>query len=233
MDTESSPRNADLLGQVYQRLRDSIVSGELAPGAHLIEIDLAKRLGVSRTPLRAALQRLQQERFVTGSGQRQRAIVAPLTAHDLRELFFIIGALDGIAAGLSAELPTRRRLRLATQMKRINQELRRAIDARPRELMRANELDLRFHRAYVEAAAGPRLRAELHALQSQYERYKRTYISALVERFGESLQEHDAIVDSIRAGDAGAAEHAVVLNYRNGAGRYEQVVAMLGERGSW
>ena len=235
MQSQISARSAaiDLPAQVYRRLRDSIVAGKLAPGAPLIETELARRLGVSRTPLRAALQRLQQERFVISDGARRRAIVAPLTAHDLRELFFIMGALDGVAARLAAELPTGSRLRLAKQMKRLNQELRSAIEGRPRELTLANELHLRLHRTYVEAAAGPRLRAELHALQPQYERYERIYTSVLVERFGESLLEHDAIVDSLRAGDAEATERNVVLNYRNGAERYQQVVAMLGERGSW
>ena len=53
----------------YGRLRELIVSGRLAPGAPLIETDLSKRLGVSRTPVRAALQRLQQEGFVGASGR--------------------------------------------------------------------------------------------------------------------------------------------------------------------
>ena len=170
---------------------------------------------------------------MTESGLRQRAMVAPLTADDLGELFLIMGALDGIAARLAANLPSPSRLRLVKQMTRLNRELRDAVGARPRNLALVNRLHLRFHREYVEAAAGPRLRWELDVLQPQYERYERIYTSVLINSFGESLREHDMIVESLRAGDAEAAERNVTLNYRNGSERYQQVVAMIGERGSW
>src|SRR6058998_833601 len=74
--------------QVYTRLRDLIVQGLLSPGSRIIETEIAGRLGVSRTPVREALQRLQQEGFVTGSpgAQQSRLTVAPLTRDDVYEL---------------------------------------------------------------------------------------------------------------------------------------------------
>src|SRR4051812_29285735 len=71
--------------QVYARLRDLIVQGLLSPGSRIIETEIAGRLGVSRTPVREALQRLQQEGFVTGNpgAQQSRLTVAPLTRMDV------------------------------------------------------------------------------------------------------------------------------------------------------
>jgi DNA-binding GntR family transcriptional regulator len=219
----------------YARLRELIVSGRLAPGAPLIETDLSKRLGVSRTPVRAALQRLQQERFVTGVsvGQMLRVVVAPLTAEDMREVFLMAGALESAAARLAAGLEPRRRGEVVAEMERLNAELRAASESRPPDLVRAQDAHARLHRAFSAAGAGPRLRAELDVLQPQAERYERVYTSAIIFAFEESLDEHRAIIDALRAGDADRAEEAVARNWRGCARRYRQVVTILGERGNW
>jgi len=219
----------------YGRLRELIVSGRLAPGAPLIETDLSNKLGVSRTPVRAALQRLQQEGFVGASvsGQMLRAFVAPLTAEDMREVFLMVGALEASAARLAAGLPGLAREALAREMEGLALALRAAATARPPDLVRALDLHLAFHRAFVAAAAGPRLVAELEVLQPQAERYERVYAGAVVYAFEEAASEHDDIVAAIRAGDAEAAERAVARNWRGCADRYRQVVTILGERGNW
>ena len=82
--------------QVYERLRELIIDGRLAPGARIVETDVAARLGVSRTPVRGALQRLQQEGFVVDSPtlQQTRPTVAPLTSEDARELLLEFGDID-------------------------------------------------------------------------------------------------------------------------------------------
>src|SRR5688572_4028025 len=86
--------------QVYARLRDLIVQGSLGPGSRIVETEIATRLGVSRTPVREALQRLQQEGFVIGApgAQQSRLTVAPLTRDDVHELLDIVGALEGLGA---------------------------------------------------------------------------------------------------------------------------------------
>src|SRR5204862_3341541 len=90
--------------QVYQRLRDLIVQGLLAPGSRVVETEVASRLGVSRTPVREALQRLQQEGFVVGApgAQQARLTVAPLTKADVHEVLNIVGELEGLAARWAA-----------------------------------------------------------------------------------------------------------------------------------
>jgi DNA-binding GntR family transcriptional regulator len=227
------PRAVDLAARAYSELRKMIVTAKLAPGASLIETELSRRLEMSRTPIRGALQRLQQEGFVIGSGEYRRAIVSPLTVEDLHELFLIMGALEGVAARLAAALAPDLRLTLADRMEELNHHLHAATQMRPAQVGHVHDLHIAFHRAYVEAAAGRRLRGELDALEPQYERYERVYVTALIDKFGDSLQEHKAIVAAFRAGDQDAAERHVVANYRNGAERFQSVVTMLGERGNW
>jgi DNA-binding GntR family transcriptional regulator len=225
----------EVTSSAYQRLRDLIVAGRLAPGAPLVETELSARLGVSRTPVRAALQRLQQEGFVTASraGSMLRAAVAPLTAEDMREVFLMVGALESATARLAAGLEPAAREALADEMATLAAGLHAASSSRPPDIVRAHEMHVRFHRACTAAGAGPRLLAELDVLQPQAERYERVYASAIVLAFDEASREHTAIVEAIRAGDADAAERAVQRNWRGSAERYGQVVTILGERGNW
>jgi len=67
-DRDDSPKRGDSLTLAFQRLREMIVSGQLSPGSRIIESELAERLGVSRTPVRGALQLLQREGLVIGAG---------------------------------------------------------------------------------------------------------------------------------------------------------------------
>src|SRR5213076_3388596 len=108
--------------QVYARLRDLIVQGSLAPGSRIIETEIATRLGVSRTPVREALQRLQQEGFVNGTpgAQQSRLTVAPLTRADVHELLNVVGALEGLGAFEAAALEETRRRALAAELREIN-----------------------------------------------------------------------------------------------------------------
>src|SRR6478735_5444624 len=114
--------------QVYTRLRDLIVQGLLSPGSRIVETEIATRLGVSRTPVREALQRLQQEGYVMGSpgAQQSRLTVAPLTRDDVYELLNIVGALEGMGARNAALLPATERRNLSRDLKNLNAEFHRA-----------------------------------------------------------------------------------------------------------
>ena len=176
----------------YRRMRDLIVAGRLAPGAPLVEAELSARLGVSRTPVRAALQRLQQEGFAGASkaGTMLRAIVAPLTAGDMREVFLMVGALEATAARLAAGLDPDPRAMLADALATLAADLRTASASRPPDVVGAHDLHARFHRTFATAAAGPRLLAELGVLQPQAERYERVYSSAVVSAVDEAARDH-------------------------------------------
>ena len=207
--------------------------GHLPPGARIAERAVAERLGLSRTPVRSALHRLQQEGFVSsvGRGQDQRLIVAPLTLEDGREVILIVAHLEGLAAHTAALLPDDRRKTIVARLREINREL--AAESKRREFMRIFDLDVAFHRAYVEDVVGPRLLALHRSIKPQIERYTRLYISSLVDTLPTSVKEHEVIIRAIAAGDAATAQHAVETNWRNAAERLAKVIATLGERGSW
>ncbi len=234
--TRSRSRSRTLADSAYDRLRDSIVTLRLAPGAPLTELDLCKRLRISRTPVRTALLRLQQEGLVAGGQGSGRVSVAPLTAADMRELFLMVGALDGIAARLAAELDATKRRTVADQAEALNERLQEISATNDlADIRTAQDLDLRFHRCYESAGGGPRLLAKLRALHAQRERYVRVYTEALIHAHGvkDSLDEHAAIIDAIRQGDGDRAEREAIFNYRNALERYKRIVAAHGERGSW
>jgi DNA-binding GntR family transcriptional regulator len=221
--------------QVYGQLRALIVQGKLAPGSRIIETDIAARLGVSRTPVREALQRLQQEGYVLGAplAHQLRLTVAPLTKQDVRELLNIVGTLEGLAAFGAAERSPSDRAALARALKGLNLDFRRAAEAHPPNHSRVYDLDDAFHQRLVEEGAGARLRALHAAVKPQAERYIRMYISLLVGDVRPSVDEHDVIVRAIREGDPEGAQHAVQTNWRHAAERLGRVIEVAGERGSW
>jgi DNA-binding GntR family transcriptional regulator len=233
---ESADKNGrlDSISRVYQELRGLIVWGQLPPGARIAERAVADWLGVSRTPVRSALHRLQQEGFVSsiGSGREQRLIIAPVTASDGREVFSVVGHLEGLAARLAASLPAARRREIARAMRERNREM--ASEARKGgDPARIFDLDLEFHRTYVEGVVGPRLLGLHDSIKPQCERYARIYISVLMDELSTSVKEHEKIAAAIAAGDPDRAQQAAETNWHNAATRLTRIITLHGERGSW
>lgn len=225
---------SDNVSRAYRDLRRVIVWGQLPPGSRISERVIANRLGLSRTPVRSALHRLEQEGFVSsagGAGER-RLIVAPLTMDDGQELFHIVGHLEGLAARVAAALPPTRRKALAARMRQLNGEL----DTESRmqgSASRFFDLDLRFHQTFVESVVGPRLLTLHRAVKPQCERYARLYASVLLDELPTSIKEHEIIAASIARGDAQAAQAAAETNWANAATRLAHIIWQHGERGSW
>ncbi len=230
----SAEPRLDHVSKAYQELRRIIVWGQLPPGARVSERTIADRLNLSRTPVRSALHRLEQEGFVTavGTGRERRLIVSPLTVHDGLEVFTIVGHLEGLAARTAAELPAPRRKALAARMRTVNNELAKQA-SRKNNANRFFELDIEFHSRYVEGVAGPRVLTLHQAIKPQSERYIRLYVSVLVDQIALSVREHEKITAAIARGDADAAQRAVETNWRNAADRLAEIITELGERGSW
>jgi DNA-binding GntR family transcriptional regulator len=205
----------------YDQLRELIVLGRLPPGARLIEAELARRLGFSRTPIRGALRVLLQEGYVLAmdGARRRRLVVAPLSEADALELFQIVGVIEGLGAAAAARLGDRKRRRLTAELRGFDEELLAAVRRDPPEAAEIFDLFTRFHLRYMETAAGPRLRALHDSIKPQAERYRRLYSQGAAERVAASLTEHEAIVAAIERGDSEAARLAVELNWRNAAQR--------------
>jgi len=221
---------------VYRELRELIVSGRLAPGTRLVETLAARRLGVSRTPIRSAFHRLLREGYAvtTSEGaERQRLVVAPMTAAAAADLFFVVGSIEGLAGFYAASQEQRRRTQLAAELERLNGELLVEAQAKSPDAYRAFELDTAFHRQYVVGSAPPRLLALHDSIKPQAERYARLYVVALINELGLSAAEHVDIVRAIRDGDADGAQRAIETNWRNAARRIGTVISQWGESGGW
>jgi DNA-binding GntR family transcriptional regulator len=225
--------------RVYRHLRDSIVRLEIAPGAPVSEASVCRRFGASRTPVRTAITRLQREGFLATSGGRskRRLIVSPLTADDMRQLFLMVGALDGVAARLAtAQLEPDRRQVLVSTLTETNDRLRAlSVGGEPGNVTQVEELDSQFHHAYHAAALAPQLTLELESLQARRTRYVRVYTEALVQtrNLRDSVAEHDAIIAAMAAGDADAAEQRAAFNHRNALERFGRALAGASEYGTW
>ena len=143
---------------VFDHLQTEILCGRIGPGTPLLmEVDIGERLGVSRTPVRDALQRLYHEGLIVEAPARRpySLTVAPMTRDDARELYQIVAELDGLAARHAAEAPAKDRRELATDLRELNDALRAQAESGRPEHSALYELDHAFHQRYVDFAAGP------------------------------------------------------------------------------
>lgn len=219
--------------EAYQTLRGLIVRGGLAPGARLRETELARKLGVSRTPVREALGRLEHEGFVRtqrGEERREATVVAPLTIRDARELFYLVGALEGVAARWTAQLPTEEREGLCDALSRANRAFMAAAGDAIRDAPSLMALDGAFHQRIVEPTAGARLLSTWEVLKPHTVRYTWAYRDYFAEHAEEAARDHEAIIEAIRRGDPEGADRAAAANYWNGARRITTIMTVAGEQ---
>lgn len=223
------------IDQAYETLRERIVTGRLAPGTRIIETEIADRLGISRTPVRSALHKLQQEGYIVAAdgGRNARLIVAPLTRQDAVELYSIVAELEALAARWAAELEDAPRARLAHTLTELNETLLELGGAAELDTAVIFDVHTAFHWRIVEAVGAPRLQALHRSIKPQAERYRRIYSTASPENIRASYDEHRVIIDAISAGDGGGAEQAIRANWRNSLERVSRLIRALGERGQW
>ncbi len=230
-----SRNQGNLNDSAYDRIKEMILRGSLAPGGRIVESDLAEHIGVSRTPVRSALHRLMQDGYVLAQdgGRRARLIVAPLTKEDAREIYHIVGALDGLAAWHAAHLPGRERLILSNGMGRINETISQLDTTERPDHQRLLALHGEFHDLVLEAIDAPRLTA-LHAVtKPQADRYRRIYSSGDYGQQAQSVREHTSIIEAISEGDPGEALCRTQDHWMAAADRLCGIIEILGERGRW
>ena len=227
--------NDSSVTRAFTELRQLIVCGHLPPGSWVVEAHVAERLGLSRTPVHAALQRLHHEGYVVTheSARRGRVLIAPLTREDARELYAIVGHLEVFASKLVVALPPRDRMRLADELVAFNGELHAIASRQPPDPRRVFDIDKAFHAAIVAAAGGSRLAALHQSVTPQVERYWRLYASSIINELHLSVAEHAAIIRATRSGDAEAIAAAVRQNWDGGFERISRLIDVFGERGSW
>ena len=183
----------------YSLLLEAIDVGIFKPGDRLVESDLADRFGVSRTPIREALQRLETQSLLARDGRS--LIVASLDHNQMAELYVVRRELEGLAARLAARHATAEEVRVLREMVEEDQ----ALINDPTALARANR---RFHTQIHLASHNRYLVQQLDLVHRTMALMATTSLAA--QGRGEiALGEHGAIVDAIAVGDEDAAYQAL------------------------
>jgi len=183
----------------YDLILEAIDSHFYKPGDRLVESELAERFGVSRTPVREALQRLETQSLLARDGRS--LIVASLDHTQLSELYVVRGELEGLAARLAAKHATPEEVQVLRDMLDEDQALKNDPDA----LSRANR---RFHKQIHLASHNRYLVQQLDLVHRSMALLATTSISA-EGRGADTLAEHEAIVVAIETGDGDAAYQAL------------------------
>lgn len=190
---------------VFEAIRQAIIDGTLEPGQRLMETQLAEELGVSRTPVREAIRKLELANFVVMI-PRRGAYVADISLKDISEVFEIRGALEALAAELAAERASEEEIE---QLERLLVEIGKSIEKRDVEALVA--LDTEFHDLLYRASRNERLEQLLSQLREHIQRF-RTETLSHPARMKVALEEHRQIVEALAARDGDlarqlAAEH--------------------------
>ncbi|MBO4401995.1 MAG: GntR family transcriptional regulator [Selenomonadaceae bacterium] len=186
---------------VCETLRDAIRRGILEPGERLMEVQLADELGISRTPVREAIRKLEQEGYVIMM-PRRGTYVSDVSVSDVKEIFEIRSALESLATGLAArrieqdELETLQSLLIEIEGYIAKNDIDKIV-----------ETDIKFHELLYKVSRNDRLVAIISNLKEQLARF-RTLSMSYPGRLQETLEEHSDMVEAIANGDVSAARDA-------------------------
>lgn len=195
--TRRVTRPAPLRQAVYDTLAEMIASGSLKPGQHLVESDLAERLGVSRQPIREALQRLAVDGWVELRPAYGAYVHVP-TAEEVAQLLGVRSVLEAYSAREAAQHMTAERV---ARLRELYDAGIAALGADDEAALVAANADLH---AYIVQISGNRVLVELI---SQVERRVRWYYTPIARPRGkEAWNEHDTLIHAVADGDAELAE---------------------------
>lgn len=175
---------------VFESLREAIIQGRLKPGERLMEMQLAEEMGVSRTPVREAIRKLELEGFVVMI-PRKGAYVSGISVRDIVDVFEVRAALEALAAGLAAERITDK------ELEELERSIVLAAELGDRaELDAIVETDTNFHELIYKACRNERLVQIITHLKEQIQRFRTTSLSQ-PGRSRDALYEHRAVVEAI------------------------------------
>jgi DNA-binding GntR family transcriptional regulator len=200
---------------VYQNLKKWIVQGILEPEEKLRDIDLATQLGVSRTPVREALRRLEDEGLVE-TKHNAWTRVSPVP-YDLAERIYpIISTLEPLALEMAFENLTPENF---AQMRHLNTELEQALIAG--DAKKAATLDAAFHEVFTLASRNPELIAILGGLKTNHIRLEITYWQASQHAL-QSVQEHARLIAALQTGNLEQAKRELAWNWIRALDRWNK-----------
>lgn len=175
---------------VFETLREAIINATLRPGERLMEIQMAEEMGVSRTPVREAIRKLELEGFVV-MVPRKGAYVAGISMKDIADVFEIRAAMEALAAGLAAERITEEELE---DLERILVTIGECV--KNNDLEKLIEVDTEFHDILFKASRNQRLVQIVSNLREQIQRFRTASLST-PGRMKYALEEHKKIVEAV------------------------------------
>ena len=187
---------------VFNTLRQAILKGELEPGERLMEIQLAERLGVSRTPIREAIRKLELEGLVLMI-PRKGAEVARISEKSLRDVLELRRSLEELAIELACQRMTEEEI---DELERAQEAFREAVDSK--DVMLMAETDEKYHEIIYQGTKNSRLVQILNNLREQMYRYRLEYIKDADKR-QILLIEHDNILKAVRGRRVAEAKAAM------------------------
>lgn len=193
---------------VCENLRDAINKGVLSPGERLMEIQIAEEMGVSRTPVREAIRKLELEGFVVMI-PRRGTYVANISIKDINEVYEIRTALDILAGGLAAERINDEEIEEMRQLLVLTEKY-----IEEKNLNKIIEIDSKFHDVLYTASRNERLVNIINNLREQITSIRGQSMN-YPGRLADTLNEHREIVESIATRDIDRAQEAVRVHLEN------------------
>lgn len=204
---------------VFKTLRQGILTGELEPGERLMEIHLANRLGVSRTPIREAIRKLELEGLVTMI-PRRGAEVAQITAKNLKDVLEVRKALDALAIELACDRITEDEV---VELKRACEYFQQMTFTK--DATKITKADVKIHDIIVKASRNDRLVQMVNNLAEQMYRYRFEHIKD-EKQHQRLMSEHEAIYESLYARDKQKAAEAVKVHIDNQESSIRQSISL-------
>lgn len=200
--------------EAYQKIRNWILDGTFAPGMQLRDKELAAQLGVSRTPIREALLRLEDEGFVQTKPNRA-TLVSPIDFHNAFHLYSIVWTLESLA--LSQAFGSMTDL-VIQEMIEANERFLQKIKIRDR--FAALEADQDFHSVYIRLSENKELEKIISKIKQKLKRLDLYYFDK-VEDASSSYEEHKQIIHALQRKDLSLATRAIESNWKNSFLRFK------------
>ncbi|HOQ17278.1 MAG TPA: GntR family transcriptional regulator [Defluviitaleaceae bacterium] len=193
---------------VFNTLRKAILSGSLKPGERLMEKQLAEKMGVSRTPVREAIRKLELEGFVV-MVPRKGAQVAEITEKDIQDVLEVRGALEALAVKIACEKMKKEDL---DHLKEIMKEFNEASEKK--DIDKVIEKDVEFHDVIYQATNNEKLIQIINNLREQIHRYRVAYLKSFAD-YKFIGEEHKQIIRAIENKDQNLAEQIANEHIKN------------------
>ncbi|HHW47189.1 MAG TPA: GntR family transcriptional regulator [Clostridiaceae bacterium] len=193
---------------IFNTLREAIIVGELKPGERLMEVQLAEKMGVSRTPVREAIRKLELEGLVN-MVPRKGAHVADLSVKDIMDALEVRACVDGLATALAAERITDDELK---ELKRVQQQFAQYVEKG--NLQGLIKKDVEFHDIIYNSSRNEKLIQITNNLREQVQRFRVIYLKDY-DSTREIIKEHTDIYEALLKRDRQLAQEAAQRHIKN------------------